>query len=147
MATWLRYEFTLEFVSRRDLLVLAGVIAVVHTVFGWSIGVYRRRWRYGSFDEAIAVAAAFGATGLVGTGYVFTAGGAIPRSVPVIGTALAGLLAVAGRSVCRLWNSRLDRPTEATPVDIVGAGEVANQTIRSLLANRNSSYLPACNGR
>jgi hypothetical protein len=59
LATWLRYEFTLEFVSRRDLLVLAGVIAVVHTVFGWSIGVYRRRWRYGSFDEAIAVAAAF----------------------------------------------------------------------------------------
>ncbi len=143
LATWLRYEFTLEFVSRRDLLVLAGVIAVVHTVFGWSIGVYRRRWRYGSFDEAIAVAAAFGATGLVGTGYVFTAGGAIPRSVPVIGTALAGLLAVAGRSVWRLWNSRLDRPTEATPVVIVGAGEVATQTIRSLLANRNSSYLPA----
>ncbi|MGA0982942.1 MAG: polysaccharide biosynthesis protein, partial [Ilumatobacteraceae bacterium] len=118
-------------------------IAVVHTVFGWSIGVYRRRWRYGSFEEAIAVAAAFGATGLVGTGYVFTAGGAIPRSVPVIGTALAGLLAVAGRSVWRLWNSRLDRPTEATPVVIVGAGEVATQTIRSLLANRNSSYLPA----
>ena len=143
LATWLRYEFTLEFVSRRDLLALAGVIAVVHTVFGWSIGVYRRRWRYGSFDEAIAVAAAFGATGLVGTGYVFTAGGAIPRSVPVIGTALAGLLAVAGRSVWRLWNSRLDRPTEATPVVIVGAGEVATQTIRSLLANRNSSYLPA----
>jgi FlaA1/EpsC-like NDP-sugar epimerase len=143
LATWLRYEFTLEFVSRRDLLVLAGVIAVVHTVFGWSIGVYRRRWRYGSFDEAIAVAAAFGATGLVGTGYVFTAGGAIPRSVPVIGTALAGLLAVAGRSVWRLWNSRLDRPTEATPVVIVGAGELATQTIRSLLANRNSSYLPA----
>jgi FlaA1/EpsC-like NDP-sugar epimerase len=143
LATWLRYEFTLEFVSRRDLLVLAGVIAMVHTVFGWSIGVYRRRWRYGSFDEAIAVAAAFGATGLVGTGYVFTAGGAIPRSVPVIGTALAGLLAVAGRSVWRLWNSRLDRPTEATPVVIVGAGEVATQTIRSLLANRNSSYLPA----
>ena len=143
LATWLRYEFTLEFVSRRDLFVLAGVIALVHTVFGWSIGVYRRRWRYGSFDEAIAVAAAFGATGLVGTGYVFTAGGAIPRSVPVIGTALAGLLAVAGRSVWRLWNSRLDRPTEATPVVIVGAGEVATQTIRSLLANRNSSYLPA----
>ena len=143
LATWLRYEFTLEFVSRRDLLALAGVVAVVHTVFGWSTGVYRRRWRYGSFDEAIAVAAAFGATGLVGTGYVFTAGGAIPRSVPVIGTALAGLLAVAGRSVWRLWNSRLDRPTEATPVVIVGAGEVATQTIRSLLANRNSSYLPA----
>jgi len=143
LATWLRYEFTLEFISRRDLLALAGVVAVVHTVFGWSIGVYRRRWRYGSFDEAIAVAAAFGATGLVGTGYVFTAGGAIPRSVPVIGTALAGLLAVAGRSVWRLWNSRLDRPTEATPVVIVGAGEVATQTIRSLLANRNSSYLPA----
>ncbi len=143
LATWLRYEFTLEFVSRRDLLALAAVIAVVHTVFGWSIGVYRRRWRYGSFDEAIAVAAAFGATGLVGAGYVFTAGGAIPRSVPVIGTALAGLLAVAGRSVWRLWNSRLDRPTEATPVVIVGAGEVATQTIRSLLANRNSSYLPA----
>ena len=142
LATWLRYEFTLEFVSRRDLFVLAGVIAVVHTVFGWSIGVYRRRWRYGSFDEAIAVAAAFGATGLVGAGYVFAAGGAIPRSVPVIGTALAGLLAVAGRSVWRLWNSRLDRPTEATPVVIVGAGEVATQTIRSLLANRNSSYLP-----
>ena len=143
LATWLRYEFTLEFVSRRDLLVLAGVVAVAHTAFGWSIGVYRRRWRYGSFDEAIAVAAAFSASGLVGAAYVFTAGGAIPRSVPVIGTALAGLLAVAGRSVWRLWNSRLDRPTEATPVVIVGAGEVATQTIRSLLANRNSNYLPA----
>ena len=143
MATWLRYEFTLQFVSRRDLLAVAVTVAVIHTVFGWSIGVYRRRWRYGSFDEAIAVATAFGATGVVGTVYVFLADGAIPRSVPVIGTALAGLLAVAGRSVWRLWNSRLDRPTEATPVVIVGAGEVATQTIRSLLANRNSSYLPA----
>ncbi|MEK9938474.1 MAG: hypothetical protein VW552_07055, partial [Ilumatobacter sp.] len=86
MATWLRYEFTLEFVSRRDLLAVAVAVAVVHTVFGWSIGVYRRRWRYGSFDEAIAVAAAFVATGVLGTGYVFLAEGAIPRSVPVIGT-------------------------------------------------------------
>ena len=108
MATWLRYEFTLEFVARRDLLAVAVAVAIVHTVFGWSIGVYRRRWRYGSFDEAIAVAAAFGATGVVGTVYVFLADGAIPRSVPVIGTALAGLLAVAGRSIWRLWNSRLD---------------------------------------
>ena len=142
MATWLRYEFTLEFVSRRDLIAVALAVAVAHTVFGWSIGVYRRRWRYGSFDEAIAVAAAFVATGVLGTGYVFLAEGAIPRSVPVIGTALAGLLAVAGRSIWRLWNSRLDRPTEAIPVVLVGAGEVATQTIRSLLANRNSTYLP-----
>ncbi|MDA2989576.1 MAG: polysaccharide biosynthesis protein, partial [Actinomycetota bacterium] len=142
LGTWLRYEFALRYVSLESLAVTAGVIVGSQFVVGVVFGVYRRRWRYGSFDEAMAVALTFGASGVVGTSFAFFANGTVPRSVPVIATALAGLLAVAGRSFWRLWNSRVERPTEARPAVVVGAGEVATQTIRTMLANRNSSFLP-----
>ena len=142
VATWLRYDFSRDFLVGSALLRFITWVIGLHVLFGWLLGVYRRRWRYGSFEEAVAVALSFGASGAGGTGLAFAAGGVVPRSVPVIGTAVAGLLAVAGRSVWRLWNGRMERPTEATPVVIFGAGEIATQTIRSLLANRNSSYLP-----
>ena len=55
LTTILRYDFELRPVSGPG-LTLAVVVAIVgQGVFGFATGLYRRRWRYGSFDELFAL--------------------------------------------------------------------------------------------
>ena len=140
--TWLRYEFRLDLVSRRDLAEVVAFAVVAHVAVGGFIGLYRRRWRYGSFEEAIAVAFSYAIAGLLISSWSLLLPSSVPRSVPMISTAFAGLMAVAGRSLWRLWNSRSERPAEASPVVVIGAGDTAAQIVRALLSTRESRFVP-----
>ena len=140
--TWIRYEFRLDLVSRRDLAEVALFALVAHVAVGGLVGLYRRRWRYGSFEEAIAVAITYAVTGVLVSAWSLILPSTVPRSVPLISTAFAGLMAVAGRSMWRLWSSRAERPLEAAPVVLIGAGDTAAQIVRSLLSSRASKFVP-----
>ncbi|MEK7411460.1 MAG: hypothetical protein AAB327_08795, partial [Actinomycetota bacterium] len=37
--------------TKESLLQILPIIVIVQAVVGFSVGIYRRRWRYGSFDE------------------------------------------------------------------------------------------------
>ena len=54
--TWIRYEFRLDLVARRDLAEVVLFALVAHVAVGGLVGLYRRRWRYGSFEEAVSSA-------------------------------------------------------------------------------------------
>ncbi|MBL6632682.1 MAG: polysaccharide biosynthesis protein [Candidatus Nanopelagicales bacterium] len=140
--TWIRYEFRLDLVARRDLAEVILFALVAHVAVGGLVGLYRRRWRYGSFEEAIAVAATYAVSGAIVASWSLLLPSSVPRSVPLISTAFAGLMAVAGRSMWRLWSSRSDRPIEAAPVVVIGAGDTAAQIVRGLLSSRTSRFVP-----
>ena len=103
------------------------IVLVVHAVVGYLVGIYRRRWRYGSFDEVggLVVATAITTALLLVLRFFDNAINPFPRSVIVV-AGFAGLCFVAcSRYVWRLIREQLRRPTALTAAKILvyGAGE------------------------
>ena len=122
------------------------VVILTQALVGYLVGIYRRRWRYGSFDEV---------AGLLITTTISTALLLVfrlfdrslnpyPRSVIVIGGFAGVFLMAANRYVWRLAREQLRRPTEqtATKILVYGAGEGGIQMVNTLLRNPSSAYLP-----
>jgi FlaA1/EpsC-like NDP-sugar epimerase len=122
------------------------IVLVVHAIVGYVVGIYRRRWRYGSFDEVGGLVVAT----LVTTSVLFilrffdNSLNPFPRSVILI-AGFAGLCFVAAsRYTWRLIREQLRRPTEQTAAKILvyGAGEGGIQMVNTMLRNPQSPYLP-----
>ena len=119
--------------------------AVLQIATGLAFGLYRGRWRYGSFDEVSHLVASLAATTLV----VFAldqlpADRWVPASVPLLAGAVA-LLAMGGcRYLWRIADERSRRPTTETgaPVIVLGAGEGGQQIITAMLRSPASPYVP-----
>jgi len=147
IGVFLRYDFTLSTVVRSEVAVAVITAVLLQGLFGLLYGLYRRRWRYGSFDEVRIVALTAASVGLILT--LGWWGGsqlprAIPRSVPLLATAVSLLGQIAIRSMWRLYVEHRDRP-EGDHLDrviLVGAGEAAVQVLRPLLRS-DSPYVPA----
>ena len=143
----LRYDFDVARVWRQEIAVAVVVAVVLQGVFGLLYGLYRRRWRYGSFDEVRIVALTALSVGLVMTvlwwGSSATDTRPIPRSVPLLATAVSLLGQIAIRSMWRLYVEHRDRP-EGDHLDrlvIVGAGEAAAQVLRTLRSSSDAPYV------
>ncbi len=145
LTTFTRYDFSLTPLDF-DATARSWLIAVVgQGVFGVATGLYTRRWRYGSFDEVLALAATVLLTGLSMTVVNFAwFMPAAPRSVPALTAAVAIAGTVAVRSAWRLYQQKRTRREllGAAPVIIIGAGEGGEQIIRALLSDLTSRYRP-----
>lgn len=145
LTTFSRYDFTVGELEVDATLRSWAIACIGQGVFGVATGLYTRRWRYGSFDEVAALAATVLLTGLVMSVVHFGwfMDGA-PRSVPALTAAVAIAGTVAVRSIWRLYQQKRTRRElqGAAPLVIVGAGEGAEQIIRSLLGDPNSRYQP-----
>jgi FlaA1/EpsC-like NDP-sugar epimerase len=142
LAGWLRYDYRFSQLDRN--LILPIVLAVVlQGCFGLATGLYRRRWRYGSFDEVRVVALTAASVGWVLTVGLWQWNG-IPRSVPVLATGLSLLGQITARSMWRLRNEHRKRPNGAhlQRLVVVGAGEGGDQVLRTLRGSSESQYLP-----
>jgi FlaA1/EpsC-like NDP-sugar epimerase len=122
------------------------IVLVVHAIVGYVVGIYRRRWRYGSFDEigGLVVAALVTTSVLFLLRFFDNSLNPFPRSVIFI-SGFAGLCFVAAsRYVWRLTREQLRRPTAQTAAKILvyGAGEGGIQMVNTLLRNPQSPYLP-----
>jgi FlaA1/EpsC-like NDP-sugar epimerase len=122
------------------------IVLVVHAIVGYVVGIYRRRWRYGSFDEigGLVVAALITTSVLFLLRFFDDSLNPFPRSVIFI-SGFAGLCFVAAsRYVWRLTREQLRRPTAQTAAKILvyGAGEGGIQMVNTLLRNPQSPYLP-----
>jgi len=122
------------------------IVLIVHAVVGYLVGIYRRRWRYGSFDEVggLVVATAITTTILLLLRFFDNAINPFPRSVIVV-AGFAGLCFVAvSRYLWRLIREQLRRPTALTAAKILvyGAGEGGIQMVNTLMRNPLSPYLP-----
>lgn len=147
LAMLLRYDIRHTSVPVAELIPLLGITAVAHLTVGYGIGLYRRRWQYGSFEEVLALATSFvGAAGLV-IAYLTVFGQPteqfeISRAVPAIGSGAALLASLSGRSVWRIMQARSNRPDHARRAIIVGAGEGGTRLVHSLRSNPDAPFLP-----
>src|SRR5262249_14521365 len=55
LATYLRFGLDIADIDRRGLIKVIPLVAAVQLIAGLSVGLYRSRWRYGSFDEVAAL--------------------------------------------------------------------------------------------
>jgi len=122
------------------------VVFATQAIVGYVVGIYRRRWRYGSFDEIAGLIT----TTTVSTGLLLflrffdQSLNPYPRSVIVIGGFAGLFFMAANRYIWRLIREQLRRPTEqtATKILVYGAGEGGIQMVNTLLRNPSSPYLP-----
>jgi FlaA1/EpsC-like NDP-sugar epimerase len=142
LGVWLRYDYRVEELGTSLILPISAAVAL-QALFGFLTGLYRRQWRYGSFDEVRIVALTAMSVGLVLTVGLWQWQG-IPRSVPVLATGLSLLGQISARSIWRLRSERLRRPNggHLQRLVVVGAGEGADQVLRTLRASPDSSYEP-----
>jgi FlaA1/EpsC-like NDP-sugar epimerase len=142
LGVWLRYDYRVAQLDM-DLFGPIAVAVLLQGAFGFVGGLYRRQWRYGSFDEVRVVALTAASVGVVLTvGFWWWQG--MPRSVPVLATGFSLLGQIAARSVWRLRTERARRPfgDHLQRLVVVGAGEGADQVLRALRAASDGSYEP-----
>lgn len=122
------------------------VVIAIQAIVGYVVGIYRRRWRYGSFDEiaGLLIVTTISTALLLVLRFFDRSLNPYPRSVIVIGGFAGVFLMAANRYVWRLTREQLRRPTEqtATKILVYGAGEGGIQMVNTLLRNPSSPYLP-----
>ena len=148
IAVVLRYDFDLARMWQAEVFFAMSVATFLQASYGVLYGLYRRKWRYGSFDEVRIVALtalSVGATMTVawwgiGSGAVRP----VPRSVPLLATGVSLLGQIAIRSMWRLYVAHRNRPNgeDLQRLVLVGAGEGAEQILRTLRTSSDSPYVP-----
>ena len=122
------------------------LVFLIQAIVGYVVGIYRRRWRYGSFDEiaGLLTTTTISIAILLFLRFFDNSINPYPRSVIVVGGFAGVFLMAANRYVWRLIREQLRRPTEetATKILVYGAGEGGIQMVNTLLRNPSSSYLP-----
>ena len=105
------------------------LVFLIQAIVGYIVGIYRRRWRYGSFDEiaGLFITSVVSIAILLFLRFFDQSLNPYPRSV-----------------IWRLIRQQLRRPTEqtATKILVYGAGEGGIQIVNTLLRNPSSPYLP-----
>ncbi|MBI2705695.1 MAG: polysaccharide biosynthesis protein [Actinobacteria bacterium] len=123
----------------------ATIAAIVQLLTGATTGLYRGRFRYGSFDEvANLVRAVMVTTIALAVVNRLNSQYFIPTSVVFIGGFIALMLMAGSRYVWRLLLDRRLRPNKdkGTPVLVFGAGEGGVQVVTSMQRNPESPYVP-----
>lgn len=145
MAAALRLDLNLaDF--RVDRFLLAVPIAVdAQLLGGWLAGLYRGRWRFGSFEEVAALArtAAF-TTGVLFLCNVIFTPQSLPRSAVIAGGVIALVMMGSVRYMWRLSIDRGLRPHEEGRGRLIvfGAGEAGAQVLTAILRDPTSPYFP-----
>ena len=145
VATLLRYDGEWNKINIAGTVAMAIAAAVLQAIVGVAVGLYRRRYHYGSFDEVRVLAAVTGLVAFLLFWVALLQGGSwVPRSVPVLAGFLALVFASAARFVARLAeeSSRQSAKGEVEPIVVYGAGEAGEQIIRTLRRSTDSPYLP-----
>ncbi|MEZ5308982.1 MAG: polysaccharide biosynthesis protein, partial [Microthrixaceae bacterium] len=146
LALYIRLDFNPLPIERDGLRKFLVIAAVVQLVVGLAVGLYRARWRYGSFDEVKGLVA----TVLITTVLLYVIDRAlflpylVPLSAVLVG-GFVGLVSMAGaRYAWRLVVEWRKRPTEegAERVLIYGAGDPGIQVVTSMLRTPSSPFIP-----
>jgi len=145
-AIYLRFGLTFDQRATSGLFKILPIVAILQVLVGTAVGLYRRKWRYGSFDEvaALVLASVFTSGLLFALNAFYFDVRPIPQSAVLVGGVL-GLVLMAGcRYVGRLILERARRPDDrsAERMLVYGAGEGGIQVLTALLRNRDSPYLP-----
>ena len=144
-ATAIRYDFHVGDMDLFGIAVMVPLAVECQIAGGFLSGLYRGRWRYGSFDEVQALAFATVMTTMILFGLELLMDS---RTVPlsaVVGAGLGALVLMAGvRYAWRLRSDRRRRPDRdrTTPLLVYGAGEGGVQVVTAMLRDPASPYFP-----
>ncbi len=146
LAVAIRLNIDIPDIDKKNLVKFIPIAVGVQISIGLIIGLYRRRWRYGSFEEAAALAiAAVTATAVL---YVVDRNFLHPRLAPLSAVIVGGFVGLTAtgaiRYAWRLGVDRLRRPSGPGVVRtlVFGAGDGGVQVINAMLSTPNSPYLP-----
>ena len=146
MRSYLQAAPDVSKVVKDSLIRVLPTVSVVQALTGYIVGIYRRRWRYGSFDEVkgLILSALITTIVLWVIRFFDTSVDAFPRSAIIAGGILGLFFTAAGRYSWRLIREQLRRPSaqNSTKLIIYGAGEGGIQIVNTMLRNPNSQYLP-----
>ncbi|MBI4934939.1 MAG: polysaccharide biosynthesis protein [Actinobacteria bacterium] len=145
LAIYLRFNLTFSDENSSGFWRILPLVAGLQIAAGFAVGIYRRRWRYGSYDEVAGLVL----TAAITTGGLFLINRSlsdrpIPQSAVLVGGAF-GLMMMGGiRYVWRLVLEWMRKPTDRTAERLIvfGAGEGGLQVITVLLRSRSSPYVP-----
>lgn len=143
LAAAFRYDFAPPWSIVRDTLLVGAIMGGFQLVAGWSLHLYRGRYKFGSFDEVrgvvITVALVGGSTTIA---FLLVGDGTIPRSTPILasGIALVGML--AGRFLVRGVRESRRATHQGKPTIVLGAGEAGEQLVRAMLLDDRADYDP-----
>lgn len=146
LGIYLRLGLTFDRQDVSGFFKLLPMVAILQVLVGTAVGLYRRKWRYGSFDEVAALVLASLVTTILLyalNAYYFDVR-PIPQSAVLVGGVL-GLVFMAGcRYLWRLVLERARRPDDrsAERMLVYGAGEGGIQVLNALLRSRTSPYVP-----
>lgn len=133
-------------IVKDSLIRVLPTVTVVQALTGYIVGIYRRRWRYGSFDEVkgLIMSAMITTMILWIIRFFDTSEGAFPRSAIFAGGILGLFFTAASRYSWRLIREQLRRPSaqNSTKLLVYGAGEGGIQIVNTMLRNPSSQYLP-----
>ena len=146
VATLLRYDFELGLVNLAGVAMMIPLAIESQVISGYAFGLYRGRWRYGSFDEVEALVKAVTLTTVlvVGCDALLADDRSIPLSAAIAAGPLALVLMAASRYAWRLALDRRRRPTgvDGTRLLVFGAGEGGAQVITAMMRDSDSPYYP-----
>lgn len=143
LAVTLRYDFAPSARSLTNAAILGLIMGVFQIVAGSVLNLYRGRYKFGSFDEVLGVIISVSLVGGATTAAVLLVGrGTVPRSTPVVATALAGVFMLAGRFFVRAWRERVSVKHHGEPTIVIGAGDAGQQLVRAMLLDPNADYDP-----
>ena len=137
LATLFRYEFGFSSVNWTSVLAVGLMAAGLMGLCGRLMGMYVHRWRYGTFEEIVAMAKAAVLCTLVVTilNLVLPFG----ERLPVTATIMSGFLALFFMSIGRfIWRVNLERWTDSAegddrePIIVFGAGSGGLQIVTSM---------------
>lgn len=144
-AVLLRFELEVELV-RWPITIAVGVIAgITHVLIGLLLGLYRGKFRYGTFEELRALIATTVIVAVAMTGFVtvLTPAYGVPRSATVIAAPISLILMFGVRYLTRASNERSMKPSDdAEPALIVGAGHAGEMIVRTMVTDPNSLLRP-----
>ena len=115
-------------------------------VAGFAAGLYRGRYRFGSFDEVAALTRAV----VIASAWLFTvvfwilSSRPVPLSVTVSGGVIALVLMAGARYAWRLFLESLHRPNPdgGKRMLVFGAGEGGHQVVSAMMRDPKARYVP-----
>ena len=145
IASLMRLDFNPTRLRSFDLALLFAPAIIIQVATGYWTGLYRGWWVNGSFEEVAALtrATVISTVALVGIDLLFT-----QRPVPISAVLGAGIIAFIGMGGARyLARQLLEQRRRALTHDreraiIFGAGDGGERTIRAMLFDADSPYVP-----
>jgi FlaA1/EpsC-like NDP-sugar epimerase len=140
----LRVDFHPSNVDWSAFAIYVAWVAVLQSFVGSMEGLYKGRYRYGSFEEVAALLRTVAVATLTGEVVTLAVADGVPNSVPVIGGFVSVLCMGGSRYLWRLLREFAKRPEgdDLERVLVFGAGEGGSQLITSMLRDRAGGYLP-----